>query len=191
MAVRFFTTNLAALLLCCGCANQFTKFYQDNTPRLGPSAAYMRNYSGSTVVRSMANGADDIKAMKRKNYVALGSSAFQGSRAPGRNDLVNQAKRVGADVVLYRSDYLGSSQTAVPFVNYNQGQTYTTTSSGTVQANTPTQSGHRHSDTKRIADAPQPHGNRMANAMRNRPLHGKNAFVTLDVSQARDMQRPA
>ena len=48
---------------------------------------------------------------------------------------MHQAKKVGADFVLNSCVYLGSQQVAVPLVHYQPGQTYTTTSSGTVNAN--------------------------------------------------------
>ena len=46
-----------------------------------------------------------------------------------------QAKKVGADLVLYSSAYLGSQQVAESFLEYHPGETSTTTSSGTVNAN--------------------------------------------------------
>jgi len=49
---------------------------------------------------------------------------------------MSQATKVGADVVLYGCQYLGSQQTAMPWIQYNPGQSYTTTSSGIVNANT-------------------------------------------------------
>lgn len=75
-----------------------------------------------------------MKELYRRGYILIGASAFQGS-SQSDNALMSQAKKVGADVVLYQSAYLGSQQTVVPWIQYNPGQTYTTTSSGTVNAN--------------------------------------------------------
>jgi PDZ domain len=67
--------------------------------------------------------------------VPLGESHFQVSGSIDPDSLMFQAKKVGADVVLFRSVYLGSYQSAVPLLQYNPGTTSTTYSSGTVNAN--------------------------------------------------------
>lgn len=91
-------------------------------------------YSGTTKVFSASNPTNDVKDLYRNGYWLIGVSAFEG---PPQSDgaLMSQAKKVGADVVLLSSAYLGSSQAAVPWIQYQPGQTYTTTSSGTVNAN--------------------------------------------------------
>jgi hypothetical protein len=125
---------LLALINLTGCAttpNGFSQYYQDGA---GASITNMLPYSGSTKVLTASNPTNDIKELYRNGYWLIGMSAFQG---PPQTEtaLKSQAKKVGADIVLYSSVYLGSQQAAVPFLQYHPGQTYTTTSSGTVNAN--------------------------------------------------------
>ena len=127
--------GFAAICLITGCAtipNGFSQFYQD---RAGAGITNLPPYSGSTkVFVQSANPTNDIKELYRNGYALIGFSAFEGP--PQTQDmLMSQAKKIGADVVLYSSVYLGSQQAAVPFLQYHPGQTYTTTSSGTVNAN--------------------------------------------------------
>jgi len=92
-------------------------------------------YSGSTtIVTQSSNLENDFKEILRDGYAFIGYSGFQGP--PQSQDmLMSEAKKVGADIVLSSCVYLGSQQTAVPYLQYNPGQTSTTTSSGTVNAN--------------------------------------------------------
>jgi len=124
----------AALVSSTGCVttpNGFSQFYQDMA---GPGMTNLPPYSGTTKVFSASNPTNDVKDLYRNGYWLIGASAFTG---PPQSDgaLVSQAKKVGADVVLLSSAYLGSSQAAVPWIQYQPGQTYTTTSAGTVNAN--------------------------------------------------------
>lgn len=133
---RFYLLVVLGLLIpltgCVTARNGFSQFYQD---RAGAAITNMPPYSGTTrIVTGSADPKNDVKDLFRNGYLMIGESAFQGP-PQGNNALMSQAKKVGADVVLVTSAYLGSQQTAVPFMQYNPGQTYTTTSSGTVNAN--------------------------------------------------------
>jgi hypothetical protein len=125
----------ASLINLTGCVtsrNGFSQFYQD---RAGAGITNMPPYSGTTkIITGSSDPKNDVKDLYRNGYLMIGESAFQGP-PQGNNALMSQAEKVGADVVLVTSVYLGSEQTAVPFMQYNPGQTYTTTSSGTVNAN--------------------------------------------------------
>ena len=123
-----------ALINLTGCVttpNGFSQFYQDMA---GLGITNLPPYSGSTKIYAASNPTNDVRDLFRNGYFLIGASAFQG---PPQSDgaLMSQAKKVGADVVLLSSAYLGSQQTAVPWIQYQPGQTYTTTSSGTVNAN--------------------------------------------------------
>lgn len=123
---------ITSLTGCITARNGFSQFYQD---RAGAAITNTLPYSGSTkIITGSSDPKNDVKELYRNGYLAIGESAFQGP-PQGNNALMSQAKKVGADAVLISSVYLGSQQTAVPILNYNPGQTYTTTSSGTVNAN--------------------------------------------------------
>ena len=133
-AVCVLLVGVCALINLTGCMttpNGFSQFYQD---KAGPSITNLPPYSGSTKIYTASNPTNDEKGLYRNGYFLIGVSAFQG---PPQSDgaVMSQAKKVGADVVLLSSAYLGSQQTAVPWIQYQPGQTYTTTSSGTVNAN--------------------------------------------------------
>jgi hypothetical protein len=142
-AVYWLLIGLGSLITLTGCVtthNGFSQFYQD---RSGPDIANLPPYSGSTKVFTASNPTNDMKDLFRNGYWLIGVSAFQG---PAQSDgaLMSQARKVGADVVLLSSAYLGSQQTAMPWIQYNPGQTYTTTISGTVNANAWGSGGHAY-----------------------------------------------
>lgn len=126
--------GVCALINLTGCVttpNGFRQFYQDIA---GPGITNLPPYSGSTKIFTASNPTNDMKDLFRNGYILIGTSAFQGP-PQADNALMSQAKKVGADAVLFSSTYLGSQQTAVPWIQYQPGQTYTTRSSGTVNAN--------------------------------------------------------
>jgi PDZ domain len=125
-----FATALVGLTGCVTTPNGFSQFYQD---RAGASITNAPPYSGSTKILTAAT-TNDWMELYRNGYALLGVSAFQGP-PQANNALLGQAKKVGADVVLFSCSYLGSAQIAVPWIQYNPGQSSTTTSSGTVNAN--------------------------------------------------------
>lgn len=127
------TICFTALCFITGCAtgNGFSQFYQD---KVGAGITNLSTYSGSTKFFTASNPTNDFKELYRSGYWLIGESAFEG---PPQSDsaLLFQAKKVGADVVLNLCVYLGSQQTVAPLVQYHPGETYTTTSSGMVNAN--------------------------------------------------------
>ena len=117
---------------CVTTKNGFSEYYKDLS---GAAITNLPPYSGETkIITASANPTNDLRDIFRNNYFLIGFSSFQGP--PQSQDmLLSHAKKIGADVVLLTSVYLGRQQTAVPFVQYHPGQTSTTTSSGTVNAN--------------------------------------------------------
>jgi hypothetical protein len=128
MAIVFCAiTNLTG---CATAPNGFSQFYQY---RAGAGITNALPYSGSTKTFT-GSSTNDVKEANRNGYALIGVSAFQGPQQSD-NALMAQAKKVGADLVLISCVYLGSEQGAVPWVQYHPGQSYTTTSSGTANAN--------------------------------------------------------
>jgi serine protease Do len=126
-------TCFGVALFLTGCAtNNFSKFYtgysQDALTNLPP-------WSGHTSIFNSTDLPTDAKQLNRRGFTEIGQSSFRTAATQSESDILNQAKQVGADIVLYRTIYLGSEQTAVPYTDYTPGRTYTTTSSGTVNAN--------------------------------------------------------
>lgn len=135
MKTCFLLVMLVALLS--GCAtNNFTQFYQDRTAAIPKDVLnrQLQSYSGTTQVFSSNDLQKDATELVRRGYVFLGESAFEGTGKATVAQLREQAKTVGADIVLYRSKYEGAEQASMPLLQYNPGQTSTTHNSGTVNA---------------------------------------------------------
>ena len=125
---------LAIAILWSGCVNGFTKLYQDRTANFPPAVvnARLQPYSGNTQVFSSNDLVRDGADLFRRGYVLIGESAFEGGGDVTKGQLMEQARLVGADIVLYSSRFDRTDQAYVPVMQYHPGQTSTTYSSGTV-----------------------------------------------------------
>jgi hypothetical protein len=137
------TVLLLPLLTLTGCMtpNSFSQFYNDYTHG---GTTNLPTWAGHTSVFSSANLVEDGKDLIRKGYILIGESAFQSTAPTTEQMILIQARKVGADVVLYKATYLGSQQTEMPMIHYNPGQTYTTSSSGVLNANAYGSSGYAY-----------------------------------------------
>lgn len=125
-------------LLASGCAsNDYSRFYKDYTAGvpLDILQTSIHPYSGESRVFSTSNHAVDAEKLQEKGFILLGTSSFQGASRVTEKQLLQHAKAVGADIVLFGSSYLGSDSRVVPLLKYNPGQSETTTTRGTVRAN--------------------------------------------------------
>ena len=126
---------VAAALLLSGCVNNFSKFYQDRSGVfLANPSSHLEPYSGTTQIFTTNDPVRDMGDLRRRGYVLLGESSFVATQAVTMDQLKAQAKDVGADIVLYRTEYEGSVEAAMPLIHYQPGQTSTTYSSGTTNA---------------------------------------------------------
>lgn len=146
MALNFLSVVVLISFISGCAANQFARFYHDYTANIPPAqiSKVLMPYSGRTQVFSTNDMKKDSDELARRGYVLLGESSFQGAVRVTPKMLQNQAQDVGADIVLYYSQYQGSEQTAMPFLQYNPGQSSTTYSSGTVNANAYGSGGYAH-----------------------------------------------
>jgi hypothetical protein len=130
---------LAGLLT--GCAtNPFAQFYQDYTTQW-PVAVQQRLLppSGEPQIQDISGeNAEQIAATQQRlleqGFAGIGFAGFSGGLA-GHEQLLEQAKKIGADVVLCGASFSHSEQGAIPWMSYQQGQTYTTTGSGVLMGN--------------------------------------------------------
>lgn len=123
------------LMTGCVSPNYYTQFYRDALPSAGTNAAILLPYSGQTRIVTATNPTNDYNQLVRAGYMPLGESFFQASGSIEPSSMMFQAKKVGADVVLCQSLYLGSYQGAMPLLQYHPGTAATTYSSGTMNAN--------------------------------------------------------
>lgn len=121
---------LIAIVLLSGCANPYAKFYQgmpDARVRPGyvPSVEPVKIYGSDDVQR-------DMRALLVKGYVPVGESSFNAaSNAASQNQLLAHANKVGAQIVLVKSQFSHTVSGAMPLTVPNTTTSY---SSGTATA---------------------------------------------------------
>lgn len=127
---------ILSTVLLTGCAtNPFAQFYQDNM-KLWPIAIQQRILppSGEPKIISSLDMQEDGRHLEEQGLVAVGFAGFRGGLG-GQQQLLAQAKKIGADVVLYSSQFSHTEQGTIPWLSYQPGQTYTTHTYGTATAN--------------------------------------------------------
>ena len=130
--------TICAIAVFSGCAsNPFAQYYQSYTNQM-PVVVQQRLLPPSPepklIATSAENHGDEARQLEEKYFVCIGFSGFRGG-APTQKQLVEHAKKVGADVVIHTSEYSHTEQGVRPVFSYEPGQTYTTTRNGNVNAN--------------------------------------------------------
>lgn len=92
-------------------------------PRVSPAERnrILKEYSGTSVVYSSDNLQRDIGVIARHGFLILGESGFEGGGSVTDAQLKTQAKKVGADAVLYFNEFKGSEQSYVTLIQYHPG----------------------------------------------------------------------
>jgi hypothetical protein len=119
-----------------GCkTNPYTQFYQSDTNQW-PTVMQQRllPVSGEPRIVASSNMREDGRRLQEQGYAAIGVAGFRGGMA-SQQQLVSQAKRVGAEVVLYNSQFSHTESGVAPVLSYQPGQAYTTQTYGTANAN--------------------------------------------------------
>ena len=128
-----------ALALLAGCAtNPFAQFYHDNMTQFPPEMQQRLlppSANPEIIVVAQSDAKVQARHLMEKGFAALGFAGFKGSGKASRNNLTEQAKKVGADVVIYSSQYSHTERGVQAVSTYEPGQTYTTTSYGSATAN--------------------------------------------------------
>jgi hypothetical protein len=118
-----------------GCAtNPFAQFYQDGTQKM-PLTMQQRLLpppkEPQIAVVTRATFQEECRHLIERGYAFIGSADFAGPLA-SRDQLIAQAKKVGAEVVLYDSDFSHTEEGIMPWLSYEPGQTFTTQQYGTI-----------------------------------------------------------
>lgn len=120
-----------------GCAsNPFTQFYQSYTNQLSVTEQqrFLPSVANPQVMNVQPqNYHGEGRRLQERYFICIGSASFRGG-VPTQKQLVEQAKTVGADVVVFASQYSHTEQGVMPMLNYQPGQTYNTTEYGTANA---------------------------------------------------------
>ena len=124
--------------LLTGCVtNPFARYYQSYTNQM-PASLQRRLLPPSgipqVITTSVQNYNEEARHAQERGYIILGSTGFWGFN-PTQGQVVEQAKKVGAELAIWASEYSHTEQGIRPIVTYQPGQTYTTQTYGTTTAN--------------------------------------------------------
>lgn len=115
-----------------GCVNNFEKFYVDQssdpnfpTNMLIPAVGEPELFQGSDDIN------DDYSRMGEDGYASIGYSSFYSTEGVTNEQLMAQAKKVGAAKVIYYQEYMDTQSGVMPLTLPN---TQTTYHSGSVSA---------------------------------------------------------
>lgn len=111
-------------LISTGCSTgSFGKFYESYSTTAYPPTKEVKVYAYSK--------ADEVERVRR-GYTLIGESAFEG---PLENEsrLLRQARRIGADIVLLKQEFVETRQVVVPYMVRHRGQTATAYTDGQVR----------------------------------------------------------
>jgi hypothetical protein len=128
----------ATLALLAGCANGFEKYYRPAPaatlalfgPTLAPPPPEPAVYTYSANVKA------DAKRLAEDGYAYIGESSFFGpANRSNQEQAVAQGKKIGAAVVLFKSEYMDTRSGVVPYTVANPAVVSTVNTSGTIYGN--------------------------------------------------------
>lgn len=129
------TLVLVVATFLAGCANGFEKFYTPaptaaailQSPLTLPSPKKPQVFGHSSDVMA------DAKRMAEDGYVYIGSSSFYGpANRSNQSQAIAQGEKVGAAVVLFKTNYMDTQSGVVPYSVANPPVVSTVNTSGTV-----------------------------------------------------------
>jgi hypothetical protein len=122
------------LAVLVGCSNPYQTFFQPN-PNLRAQVVGNPNYEQVTaepkIYSYSASPDDDYVRLIEDGYVFLGEAIFNsGAEAASRGRLLDQARDVGATLVMVTSRYTNTVSGSIPITTYHPGQTVTSNTTG-------------------------------------------------------------
>lgn len=138
---------ICAAIILTGCAsNPYAQYYESYTNRMSASV-YQRLLPSppepQIIVASEERHKAEGRRLEERGFICTGFSGFVGG-GPTQQQLIEQAKRVGAAFVIATSAYSHTEQGVQPLFSYNPGQTYTTTHYGTANVTVHGRGGYAH-----------------------------------------------
>jgi hypothetical protein len=123
-----FITLIIALAVLSGCANNFEKFYTESpyNPYKNPEASnrIIAPVGNPEIIQGSDNNKLDATRMTEDGYAQIGSSGFHGTGTVTRENLIAQAKKVGAAKVVSYSKYMSSESGTTSLTLPNTQTTY-------------------------------------------------------------------
>lgn len=129
------TLMLFAAVLAAGCASGFEKFYtaDPNAQAILKAPATLPAPDTPQVFGHSSDVMADAKRMAEDGYVYIGGSSFYGpANKSNQAQAVAQGKKVGAAVVLFKTDYMDTQSGVIPYSVANPPVVSTVNTSGTV-----------------------------------------------------------
>jgi hypothetical protein len=134
---RVVSLALAVGCLLSGCASGFAKFYTPDpnaaatlkSPLILPAPKTPQIFLHSNDVQA------DAKRLREDGYIYIGSSSFYGpANRSNQSQAIEQGKKVGAAIVLFKTEYMDTQSGVVPYTVANPPVVSTVNTSGTVNA---------------------------------------------------------
>lgn len=130
---------LLALLMSflAGCVtNPYAQFYSDFTKQM-PVERRQRllppEGEAQIISAPLAKHREEGQRIQERGYAVIGEARFRGGQ-PTNQQLIQQAKAVGAEIVLSSGEFSHTEHGVAPIITYQPGTTATTRHSGTVNA---------------------------------------------------------
>ena len=126
---------IVAAALLAGCVNAFEKFYTPDPnaqailkmPATLPPPKTPQVFAHSNDINA------DAKRMAEDGYVYIGNSSFYGpANRSNQSQAIAQGEKVGAAVVLFKTDYMDTQSGVIPYTVANPPVVSTISTSGTV-----------------------------------------------------------
>ena len=137
MPLRAVSLAIAAGCWLSGCASGFEKFYTPapnaqatlTSPLMLPAPKTPQLYLHSNDVQA------DAKRLREDGYIYIGSSSFYGpANRSNQSQALEQGKKVGAAIVLFKTEYMDTQSGVVPYTVANPPIVSTVNTSGTVNS---------------------------------------------------------
>lgn len=133
---HIFIPFVSLTVVLAGCSNPFRQNYQSMLDKW-PQSKSMLMQNPETAEPRLITSEDmksDALAMLENGYLLIGKSKFK-SPPIDEKQALDQAKKVGADVVLVKSEYVNTLTQSVPITDWIPEKKITTTERATFQEN--------------------------------------------------------
>jgi len=125
---------LALAAICVGCRNPYTDFYQARQQVVG-NEKFVQPQGEPSIYSYSGNIDQDNRVMRENGFDLVGYSSFTGGGQGATNEnLLTQARTIGASVVMRKAESAGTVSGVMPYTTTSPGQIITSNNSGTANA---------------------------------------------------------
>jgi hypothetical protein len=132
--IRSIGLIMTLALVCMGCKNPYSDFYQSRQQVIG-NTNFEQPQGEPNIYNYSADTEKDNRVMRENGFSLVGYSSFTGGGSGvTKENLIAQAKKVGASVVMVKTDDAGTVTGVMPYTTTSPGQVITSNSYGTANA---------------------------------------------------------